>query len=92
MSRRRKWKPDIVVRLERIRTALAHKYGNLHGIKLSRWFWFNGETAVPRGGHPSERKETLRRFEERLAAHQNSQGSSALNRERRKARQRAEAA
>jgi len=71
-------------RLEAIRTALADKYGNLYGIELDDWFFFNGEIAKVRGAGWRERKENLLRFEERLAGFRNALGQSS-HRARRKA-------
>lgn len=72
----------VLRKVQRARDELANRYGNLYGIKLGRWFVFNGEHAIPRGANP---KETLRRFEERLASYRQSRGSSALHRARRAA-------
>ena len=71
---------EIVIqrRLNAARTALANKYGNLYGIKLRRWFVFNGEAAWIREGD-------LRRFEERLDGLRMSMGQSS-HRARREAR------
>lgn len=58
----------VVRKVHRARESLARKYGNLYGIKLNRWFAFNGEHAVPIGDGAKERKQTLDLFELSVSA------------------------
>jgi hypothetical protein len=73
----------ILAKINKARTQLANKYGNLYGMRLRDWFVFNGEIAVFKGKDRDTREAMRLRFEERLTGHRNSRGTSAVHRARR---------
>lgn len=74
--RRKKWTPDLMLRINAVRTALANQYGNLYGMKFRDWFVFNGHVA-------GIYRSSLRKFELALEARRKSRGVSANHRARR---------
>lgn len=56
--------------------------GNLYGVKLKEWFYFNGQSAVIIGTDKTAKNANRDRLLERIAMRRDAKGVSAQHRER----------